>query len=134
VEIALPRSRAQLSTVGLVALATAVHLAVGLALLPQWMFASTRSRALLVQGRLQLRKARTSARSTSSSTSRHRRGRPCAVHPRRAHRPAGVPRRPPALRLAAGWVALVLAAAAALMLYEATLEPDLLILVANPAR
>ncbi len=134
-EIPLPRSRAQRSTAALVAVGSIAHLALGLVLLPQWMFSKYPDFArLLVQGRLRPEEGADIS--------------PLYLLVNLALSPGsirvlqsilGALTVPLVFLVArrvfgpvAGWVALVLAAAAApLMLYEATLEPDLLILVAN---
>jgi len=135
VGIALPRSRAQLSTVGLVAAGTVVHLVVGLTLLPQWMFSKYPDFArLLAQGRLRPEEG---ADVSPLYLLLNLAVSPGAV--RVLQSILGALTVPLVFLVArrlfgplAGWVALVLTAAAApLMLYEATLEPDLLILVAN---
>lgn len=134
-QIALPRARAQLSTVGLLALGTIVHLVVGLVLLPQWMFSKYPDFArLLVQGRLRPEEG---ADISPLYLLVNLALAPGAV--RVLQSILGALTIPLVFLVArrlfgpvAGWVALVLTAVAApLMLYEVTLEPDLLILVAN---
>ena len=133
----VPSSRARISPAVVVAAASAVHLLLGLVLLPRWMFSKYPDFArLLVQGRLRpeegadvsplyllinLALSPELIRVVQSILGALCVGLVFLV----ARRMFGT---------LAGWVALALAALAApLLLYEATLEPDLLILVANLA-
>lgn len=135
VEVSIPRARVRLSPLVIVAAVSVAHLALGLLLLPRWMFSKYPDFArLLVQGRLQPEEGGDIS--------------PLYLLINLALSPGAVRVLQSILgslslfgvfliarRLfgsIGGWIALALAALAApLLLYEATLEPDLLILVAN---
>jgi len=135
VDVSIPRARVRVPPLVIVAAASVAHLALGLVLLPQWMFSKYPDFArLLVQGRLQPEEG-------------------ADISP--LYLLVNLALAPGAVRILqsilgslslilvfliarrlfgalAGWIALAVAALAApLLLYEATLEPDLLILVAN---
>src|SRR5215469_8897965 len=135
VEVSIPRARVRVPPLAIVAAVSVVHLALGLLLLPQWMFSKYPDFArLLVQGRLEPE--------VGADIS------PLYLLVNLALAP-GVVRVLQSIlgslslfgvfliarRLfgtLGGWIALALSALAApLLLYEATLEPDLLILVVN---
>jgi len=135
VEVSIPRTRVRISPLVVVAGVALTHLALGLLLLPQWMFSKYPDFArLLVQGRLQPEEG-------------------ADISP--LYLLVNLALSPPTVRVLqsilgalslflvfliarrlfgglAAWIALAAGALAApLLLYEATLEPDLLILVAN---